>query len=384
MGERLGWIDALRGYAAAVVLLFHLGPWLLGAETHLAVFRVLDLGKYAVLLFFLVSGYLIPASLERHGSLRRFWITRLFRIYPVYLAAIAALVVTSAAVPQVLRSVSGLLGHATMLTDLLGLRGALRPFWTLTYEMVFYLVVAGLFAWRLHRHGAVVAGGLAAAAMLLPLPLLEGLLARRHLAVALAAVTLAVVVAGLTRRHTRTVGAAGLLLVVVAVNAHPGSGSTVTSSRQGLLLLATMFAGAALRELPSRSSVLALVAVLLGLASVVQATVVVGVVITFAAFFALRERPFPRALTALGTISYSLYLTHVVVLQAFARFLPGVAERPFLVRGVATAACAACALAAARCAYVWIERPMHLLGHRLGTQRAASRTARRVNGTRSV
>ncbi|GLZ00617.1 acyltransferase [Actinoplanes sp. NBRC 103695] len=333
MGERLGWIDALRGYAAGVVLLFHLGPWILGTGTHLAIFRVFDCGKYAVLLFFLVSGYLIPASLERRGSLRRFWITRLFRIYPVYLAAIAALIVTSAAVPPVLRSATGLLGHATMLTDLLGLRGALRPFWTLTYEMVFYLMVAGLFACRLHRHSAAVAGALAVAAML-PLP-----------------------------------------------NLLEGSGGTVTSSRQGLLLIATMFAGAALR---SSRSLPAPASVALGLTTVVQPAVVVAVVVTFAAFFALRERPMPRALTALGAISYSLYLTHIVVLQAFARFLPGVAERPFLVRGVATAACAVCALAAARCAYVWIERPMHLLGHRIGTQRAAPRTARRVNGTRSV
>ena len=48
---------------------------------------IIDLGKYGVLLFFLVSGYVIPMSLERHGSLRRFWIGRLFRIYPAYLAA---------------------------------------------------------------------------------------------------------------------------------------------------------------------------------------------------------------------------------------------------------------------------------------------------------
>jgi peptidoglycan/LPS O-acetylase OafA/YrhL len=323
VGERQDWIDALRGYAAGVVLLFHLGPWMLGTEAHLALFRVFDLGKYAVLLFFLISGYLIPASLERHGSLRRFWITRLFRIYPVYLAAIAALIVTSAAVPPVLRSTAGLLGHATMLTDLLGMRGALRPFWTLTYEMVFYLVVAGLFACRLLRHSAVIAGGLTLIAMV-PLP---------------------------------------------------------ASSRQGLMLIATMFAGAALRSSPSLPAP-ALVA--LGLTTVVQPAVVLGVIFTFAAFFALRERPMPRALTALGAISYSLYLTHIVVLQAFARFLPGLAERPLLVRGVATAACAVCALAAARCAYVWIERPMHLLGHRIGTQSAAPRTARRVNGTRSV
>jgi peptidoglycan/LPS O-acetylase OafA/YrhL len=321
VGERLGWIDALRGYAAGVVLLFHLGPWILGTEAHLAVFRVFDLGKYAVLLFFLVSGYLIPASLERHGSLRRFWVTRLFRIYPVYLAAIAALVVTSAAVPPVLTSVRGLLGHVTMLTDLFGLRGALRPFWTLSYEMVFYLAVAGLFVLRLHRHQAVVAVGLTVAAVMPP--------------------------------------------------------QTVA----GLMFVATMFAGAALR---SSGSLLAPAVVALGLSTVVQPIVVLGVITTFATFFALRERRMPRALTALGDISYSLYLTHVIVMQMFARFLPAVAERPFLVRGVAAAVCAACAVVTARCAYTWIERPMQRLGHRLSTQRAATRTARRVNGTGSV
>jgi len=86
---RLAWLDALRGYAALVVVVFHLSPTVLGSDRHLALYRHFDLGKYGVLLFFLVSGYVIPMSLERHGSLRRFWIGRLCRIYPAYLAAIA-------------------------------------------------------------------------------------------------------------------------------------------------------------------------------------------------------------------------------------------------------------------------------------------------------
>ena len=116
---RLDWLDALRGYAALVVVLFHLSPTVIGPGAHMAVFRVIDLGKYGVLLFFLVSGYVIPMSLERHGSLRRFWIGRLFRIYPAYLFAIAFLIACTAAVPAVLRTetVSSVLGHATMLSD---------------------------------------------------------------------------------------------------------------------------------------------------------------------------------------------------------------------------------------------------------------------------
>src|SRR3954453_18068125 len=138
---RLGWLDGLRGWAALVVVCFHLSPSVLGPSAHLAIFRHIDLGKYGVLLFFLVSGYVIPMSLERHGSLRRFWIGRLCRIYPAYLAAIALVLLlswagwlawTSSLRPQ---PAAVVLAHVTMMSDLVGVRGAVRVFWTLSYEM---------------------------------------------------------------------------------------------------------------------------------------------------------------------------------------------------------------------------------------------------------
>ena len=170
--KRLDWLDALRGYAALVVVLFHLSPVVLGSQRHLAIMRHIDLGKYGVLLFFLVSGYVIPMSLERHGSLRRFWIGRLCRIYPAYLAAITLVAALCAAGwlvwPASIRAetLTAVLGHATMMPELLGQRGAVRVFWTLAYEMTFYLVVSGLFAWRLHRHSGWWAAGLALAGLI--------------------------------------------------------------------------------------------------------------------------------------------------------------------------------------------------------------------------
>ena len=324
---RLGWLDALRGYAALVVVLFHLGPWLLGQETHMAVFRVIDLGKYAVLLFFLVSGFVIPMSLERHGSLRRFWIGRLFRLYPAYLTAIAVLIMTTAAVPTVLRTATGLLGHATMLTDLLGLRAAVRPFWTLTYEMVFYLAVTALFALRWHRRSALVA----------------------------------------------------TLLAVTAV----------ATSAKAPMLLAVMFAGTVVFRLRQGQmahvpGAIALAVTGLALTTTVTWLTAVAVAGTFTVFFALRERPMPAVLNRLGMISYSLYVLHVVVMLAYARLLPHVAERPAHIRLAAAAACLATAIGAAAVAYRWIERPAQALGRRLATQRAAPGTARRENATGSV
>src|SRR4051794_25768032 len=171
-GTRLGWLDALRGYAALVVVLFHLSPTVIGPERHMAVFRVIDLGRYGVLLFFLVSGYVIPMSLERHGSLRRFWIGRLCRIYPAYLVTIAVVVLVAG-------WRGGALAHASMLVDPLGVRGAVRVFWTLSYEMIFYLVVSGLFVWRLHRRSAEWAAGLALVALVAGRALPNGLFAGR-------------------------------------------------------------------------------------------------------------------------------------------------------------------------------------------------------------
>ena len=45
-------------------------------------------GNYGVFVFFIISGFIVPASLERKGSVRTFWVSRLFRLYPLYLFAI--------------------------------------------------------------------------------------------------------------------------------------------------------------------------------------------------------------------------------------------------------------------------------------------------------
>ena len=35
----------------------------------------------------------MPASLERRGSVRGFWVSRVFRLYPLYLFALSAMIV---------------------------------------------------------------------------------------------------------------------------------------------------------------------------------------------------------------------------------------------------------------------------------------------------
>ena len=166
---RLGWLDALRGIAALVVVFDH------ASYTFLPDFRrelmpQFNTSRYGIMVFFLVSGYIIPASLERRGCVRTFWIGRVFRVYPLWTAAVGAFLV------------AGLLGlakthdfgrqstaavvaaHATMLQELLGTPSVLLVLWTLSYEMAFYLLAVGLFTIRLHQRSAAVAVVLAVAA----------------------------------------------------------------------------------------------------------------------------------------------------------------------------------------------------------------------------
>src|ERR1051325_4796376 len=83
---RPGWLGALRGPAVLVVVFEHSIDGLF-PEVRTTVSPWFDFGKYGVFLFFLISGYVVPASLARRGDLRGFWIGRVFRLYPAWLVA---------------------------------------------------------------------------------------------------------------------------------------------------------------------------------------------------------------------------------------------------------------------------------------------------------
>jgi peptidoglycan/LPS O-acetylase OafA/YrhL len=90
-----------------------------------------------------------------------------------------------------------------------------------------------------------------------------------------------------------------------------------------------------------------------------------AVAATFAVAYALRHRTVPRVLAWLGTISYSLYLLHAIVLLVVLRVLPEAYTRPPLVRVGIGVAFIAVALGAAWTSYRLVERPAQNLGRRL-------------------
>jgi peptidoglycan/LPS O-acetylase OafA/YrhL len=70
-GNRLAWLDVLRGLAALAVVFNHFG-YFVPAGLKNPVNHWFNSGDYGVFVFFLISGYIVPASLERKGSVRTF------------------------------------------------------------------------------------------------------------------------------------------------------------------------------------------------------------------------------------------------------------------------------------------------------------------------
>ncbi|MCF6471128.1 acyltransferase [Nonomuraea sp. MG754425] len=326
---RLAWLDALRGPAALAVTMHHAG-WTFIPAVWAEVDRRIDLGSWGVLVFFLVSGYIIPASLERRGDLRAFWTGRAFRLLPLLLAACCLALLLAAT--GVLPLPPGLgerpwplvvLGNVTMLQELLNLPAVINVTWTLSYEMAFYLMSVALYAVRqAHRSaGAAVALALAAVplGLLLPKASIGG---RADLAAALLglAAVAAVVVTALAAGRARTVAAVagGLLgLALVVLGSRGGTW-------QGVIVLATMFAGTAIYRAEQgtiswRAAGIAVAAVLgCGIPAKDDPAWIPAIVLAFGAFavaYALRGRAFPRWLPWLGLISFSLYLLHPMLLH---------------------------------------------------------------------
>jgi peptidoglycan/LPS O-acetylase OafA/YrhL len=133
---------------------------------------VVQPGDYGLFVFFLVSGHIVPASLERKGSVRTFWVSRIFRLYPLYLLAVGLALVLYAV------HVGGLSGEGSdpetsvlsqmlMMSNVLAGKNLPYVVWSLSYEMIFYLLLTALFMARVHRRSSRCALAFAVAAVAL-------------------------------------------------------------------------------------------------------------------------------------------------------------------------------------------------------------------------
>jgi len=132
---------------------------------------VINVGGHGVELFFMISGFLIPASLVRHGSLPKFFFDRVLRIMPVFVVLHLALFVVGPVAGYKffrgidLGSYAGIFfANLFFLQDAVGLPIAQQNAWTLTYEWAFYI-------WFALAYAALQTGGRLLAAPLVLLGL---------------------------------------------------------------------------------------------------------------------------------------------------------------------------------------------------------------------
>ena len=399
-GRRLAWLDAMRGFAALCVVFDHMGDIVL-QRVHAGVYTVIDTGQYGVFVFFLVSGYIIPASLERKGSVRGFWVSRVFRLYPLYILALALSIL---AYKTGFGAIHGAQNSPKnwayalpfMMSNLLNGANVPNVIWTLSFEMVFYLLLTALFTFRVHRYsggyalaaviGALALGGILPISGLNSLHLLGHWTSERRIAILAdfgIFIGLALAVTGRTR--LRAIGvliaaATGMTLLLFNTS-YPSPGT-------GLVILALMFTGTLLYraeqgQLPWKKA-LAVAGTVLVLAIAaglwhgpgwiprdytqwriewVSSLVLAGA--TFAIGMALRHKRVPGWLAWLGLVSYSVYLLHPIVLNAYYSVDAFAQPHPFPIQVLLAAGILAMVLGLSALSYYFIESPMQKYGHRL-------------------
>ncbi|MXO70439.1 acyltransferase family protein [Alteraurantiacibacter buctensis] len=311
--KRLECLDALRGIAALLVVLQHV---LEQAVPHFVLLQWCNIGRLGVFLFFLISGFVVPFSIRGDRPLRRFAISRAARLLPALWLSIAVMLAFASATPGVV------LANMAMIARPLGLPELAGVYWTLTYELAFYLVVAGLFTCGLLRNARVV--GLAT------LVLLAGVVPAVPTGYAGMLLNFSLLLTGLLLR---------LALLEQDPRARPWAVAATVALLAAGSGYALLFDGGNPRidGLPRLTATLLAVPIFL-------ATV-------------LRQPAAGRVPVFLGTISYSVYLFQEPVLRALHGLLAIDATLYVLAVPAAT-------IAVASAVYFWVERPFIALGQR--------------------
>jgi peptidoglycan/LPS O-acetylase OafA/YrhL len=165
-------VQALRGLAALLVLLFHLQEL---AERAGAPRDVFVFGNSGVDIFFVISGLIMVFTTARPGSTAGgFLRNRIARVAPLYWLVTLVVFAIAFAAPSLMKATTA--DPAQLLASLLfvpirDVAGAVRPTvlvgWTLNYEMAFYLLFAAGMLFPGRRAGlALVLGVLALAGTL--------------------------------------------------------------------------------------------------------------------------------------------------------------------------------------------------------------------------
>ena len=155
MHTRLGFIDSLRGIAVLSVLIQHLLEQIVLTQTTGSYYwgfqavagYYFNFGRFGVVLFFFVSGFVIPNSFPSSSTpIRDFVTSRFFRLYPAYWLSILLAVLIFPWTEARTAPLSQIVGNLTMFQMFFNVTNIRTAYWTLAIELIFYISCVLLFA----------------------------------------------------------------------------------------------------------------------------------------------------------------------------------------------------------------------------------------------
>ncbi len=156
--RRLLELDALRGIAALLVVLYHYTSRYPDMYGGVPPFEFIW-GIYGVDLFFIISGYVIFMTLEQVRRPLDFVVSRFTRLFPAYWACIllTAALVTFLHLPGREPTLLAVAVNFSMLQFLIGVPNVDGVYWTLAVELCFYTTLLVIFCLKLHQRIIAIA-----------------------------------------------------------------------------------------------------------------------------------------------------------------------------------------------------------------------------------
>lgn len=143
--NRLESLDSLRGIAAMGVVIYHYTS-LFGYSQGFT--QLIDFfpspydnpGRYGVELFFIISGFVITMSLENSKSVYHFFVARFSRLYPTFWFCLTFTFILKSLYYGDFKLIDYFF-NLTMAPSFFGYDEIDGAYWTLTYELFFYLAI---------------------------------------------------------------------------------------------------------------------------------------------------------------------------------------------------------------------------------------------------
>lgn len=161
--RRVLFLDIVRGIAAISVMFEHVLMRLTESDKgyHSISLNIFNLGVFGVVSFFLVSGFVIPFSLERYKSVKIFMVSRIFRIYPVYITVFFIWLLLcffniylnwnflhGKVIVNFIYSIFFLQDY---LPVKMGVVNLVPGAWTLFLEMIWYIIFASIYFFKINK-----------------------------------------------------------------------------------------------------------------------------------------------------------------------------------------------------------------------------------------